>query len=450
MLSHPLDGLAMLRYFNAWVVYPLAERYQGRQIRGKAATLRAEMRLPFAQRQAQRPRQLAAMLAAAERDVPYYRELFRTLRFDPARVADDPRRLEELPYLTKDIVREQGRRLLSERYAARELHERRTGGSTGPSALFYYSQTALDWTAAVNLVALEWAGKRRHHVELHLASRFPDTFPWRDRVKERIKCLALNRHNAFTADWEPPALETLWRQIRRVRPYLVQGHPSSLYALAVYLRATGRDGRGAVQVFESTGEVLDDKKRDTIAGAFGCRVVNRFGNAEFGVVAYESTERRDRQLQLFDCVVWPEQLEHESGRPELVLTGLLNDAMPLVRYRTGDLATVTATDSGFVLGEVTGRVHDVVQIGQRRYPTHYLQDLFDRIGGIDEFQIEPRPEQPLLLRLVVPDAGRRELVAQQIRQWWTDEVAIEFADFSGLARSGWRGKFRYVVERQAA
>lgn len=440
----------MLRYFNAWFAYPLAERWQGRQIRSKARQIRAEMRRPFAERHARRTRHLADMLAAAARDVPYYRDLFRTLRFDPAKVADEPRYLEELPYLTKDVVREQGRRLLSEHYSPSQLHERRTGGSTGPSALFYYSQAALDWTAAVNLVALEWAGKRRHHVELHLASRFPEVFPWRDRVKEGLKCLALNRHNAFTDDWEPAALERLWRKLRRVRPYLVQSHPSSLYALAIHLRAAGRDGRGALRVFESTGESLDDKKRDTIEGVFGCRVVNRYGSAEFGVVAYESLERRDRRLQVFDCVAWPEQREHESGRPELVLTSLLNDAMPLIRYRTGDLAQVTTTGDGFVLGEITGRVHDVVPIGTRRYPTHYLQDLFDRIGGIDEFQLEPRPGQPLLLRLVVPDAARRDAVAQRIRQWWSDEVTIEFADFSGLARSGWRGKFRYVVERQAA
>lgn len=440
----------MLRYLNAWLVYPLAERCQGRQIRSKAQQIRAEMRLPFAARHTRRPRQLAAVLAAAARDVPYYRDLFRALRFNPARVADDPRYLEELPYLTKEIVREQGARLLSERFTPAQLHVRRTGGSTGPSALVYYSTPALDWTAAINLVALEWAGKRRQDVELHLASRFPETFPWRDRLKECVKCLALNRHNAFTDDWEPAALERLWQKICRVRPYLVQGHPSSLYALALHLRDRGRDGRGILRVFESTGEALDQKKRETIEGVLGCRVLNRFGNAEFGIVAYESLDRRDRRLQLFDCVVWPEQIEHESGRPELVLTGLLNEAMPLVRYRTGDLAQVLMTDDGLVLEEITGRVHDVVSIGNRRYPTHFIQDVLDRIGGIDEFQVEPRPGQPLLLRLVVGDASRRPAVAQRIRQWWADDVAVEFAGFGGLARTGWRGKFRYVVERQAA
>ncbi len=228
----------MLPYLNAWLVYPLAERWLGRQIRPKAAQLRAEMGLPFEQRSARRPRQLSALLATAARDVPYYRDLFRALRFNPLRVADDPRYLEEIPYLTKEIVREQGKRLLSERFSRPELHVRRTGGSTGPSTLIHYSSEALDWTAAANLVALEWAGKRRHSTELHLASRFPERFPWRDRLKERIKCLALNRYNAFTDDLEPASLDCLWKTLRRAQPYLVQGHPSTLYALAVYLRTS--------------------------------------------------------------------------------------------------------------------------------------------------------------------------------------------------------------------
>ena len=299
-------------------------------------------------------------------------------------------------------------------------------------------------------MGLEWAGKRRCNTELHLASRFPETFPWKDRLKEKIKCLALNRTNVFTDDMEPAALDRLWQSLRRARPYLVQGHPSTLYALAVHLQSSGQNAQRVLRVFESTGEALDDKKRSTIETVFGCRVVNRFGNAEFGVVAYERLTQADGRLQLFDCAVWPEQLAHESGQTELVLTGLLNDAMPLVRYRTGDLAELTTADEGIFLRQVVGRVHDMVPIAGRRYPTHYIQDLLDRIGGIDEFQVEPQEGRPLLMRLVVNDVGRRERIAASIRNWWADAVEVEFVDFGGLLRSGWRGKFRYVVQHRAA
>ncbi len=439
----------MLRRLNASLLYPLAERWLSRDIRNKAAALRYDLKAPYALRSVRNRARLAAVLTAAARDVPYYRDLFKQHRFHPWSVVESLDAFLELPFLTKDIIREQGHRLLSERFAPHELHVRKTGGSTGPGAIIYYSTAALDWTAAVNVVAQEWAGRFQSTPELHLASRFPETFPWKDRLKEQIKRRLLNRANLFTADFEPESLDRIWRELRARRPYLVQGHPSTLYALAVHLRNSGQNGVGAIKVFESTGEALDDKKRTTIESIFGCRAINRFGNAEFGVVAYESLDERDRRLQVFDGVAWPEALPHESGADELVLTGLLNDAMPLIRYRTGDLAQLTETENGFFLEQISGRVHDLVRIGERRYPTHYVQDLLDRIGGIDEFQLEERDGGPLLLRIVMPDAGRRAQAAERIGQWWGAGVEIEFTEFNGLARSGWRGKFRYVVQQAA-
>jgi phenylacetate-CoA ligase len=434
----------MLRYISAWLLFPVAERHLGRQIRAKAAVVRRQMSATFAERAAWAKLQLASILERAGTEVPYYRDLFRQVRFDPSKLARDLAYLQDLPYLTKEIIREQGARLIAERFDRAGLHVRKTGGSTGPGTQIYYSQDALDWTAAVNRISLEWAGKRPHMREMHLASRFPEPFPWRDRVKERIKTVVLNRVNLFTDHLDAPALQDAWRRIRRVRPYLIQAHPSTLYALATHLRDSRIDARGAIRVFESTGEVLDAKKRDMIETVFGCRAIDRYGNAEFGVLAYERLHDRDHRLAVLDCLAWPEVATRE-GRRELVFTGLRNDAMPLVRYRTGDLAELETGTDGFYLRSIVGRVHDLVRIGQHQYPTHYLQDVLDRLGGIDEFQIVQRADTPLL-RLVMRDAQQRWAVTQRIKKWWGDDVELEFTDFGGLVRQGWRSKFRHLVD----
>ncbi len=434
----------MLRSISARVLYPLAERRLGRQIRVKAEVLRGQVKSSFAERRAWAGAQLAAHLERAGSEVPYYRDLFRQFHFDPLKLADDVAYLQDLPYLTKEIIREQGARLLSERMDPARLHVRESGGSTGPSTRVYYSQEALDWTAAVNLVSLEWAGKRLHMREMHLASRFPEVFPWRDRLKERVKEIVLNRTNLFTDHFDPPALDKAWRQIRRARPYLIQGHPSTLYALATHLRDMGANARGAIEIFESTGEVLEAKKREVIESVFGCRAIDRYGNAEFGVLAHERLDDPQARLKVLDTIAWPEVALRE-GRSELVFTGLRNDAMPLVRYRTGDLAELETADDGFYLRRLVGRVHDVVRIGDHHYPTHYLQDLLDRLGGIDEFQVVQQ-ERPSLLRLVVPDQVHREVITRRIESWWGDAVKLEFTDFDGLVRRGWRSKFSHLVD----
>ena len=272
------------------------------------------MAAPFDARLRRAREKLCRALTRAGAEVPYYRDLFRANRFDPKKASLDPACLQELPFLTKEIIRAEGDRLISERFPKASLHARRTGGSTGPSACIYYSPEALDWTAAVNLLVLEWAGKRRREKEIHLSSRFPERIPLSDRIKERVKCAALNRVNILTDAFDDEALEVIWRRLRRERAYLLQGHPSTAYALALHIERRGYDAAGVLRVFESTGELLDERKRETIERVLQCRVLNRYGSAEFGVAAYEMQNDPQHQLRVLDCLVWPRNAGR-GGRP---------------------------------------------------------------------------------------------------------------------------------------
>jgi phenylacetate-CoA ligase len=434
------------RFFNAYILYPLAEHRLKRDIRSKLSALKDFENLPSAERRQSRTQRLVEMLKVAGSDVPYYRELFQNIGFAPEKVLENTAYLETLPYLTKDIVRKEGDRLLNERLPKASLHVRKTGGSTGPSTLIYYCQEALDWTAAVSLFCrFEWAGKKAHDKEAHLSSKFPDVLPARERIKERIKCEALNRINIYTDRFDDEALERVWRDLERARPYLFHGHPSTMYALAQFVMRQGYNAKGVTRVCEPSGETLDSKKRETLERAFHCRVVNRYGNAEFGIAAYQNISDNRGWMKVLDSVVWPEAADAGFGKQELVFTGLLNFAMPLIRYKTGDLGTVVEEPDGLYLKDVIGRVHDVVRIGENTYPTHYIQDLLDRVGGIAEFQVVQENRNRITLRIVLESEDLAEPTAQKIRSWWGDVVQVEFVGYDGLERQGRLGKFRYVV-----
>jgi phenylacetate-CoA ligase len=431
-------SVSFLGYIQAYGLYPLVERWLGRDIRTKLRCLIGEAALPFSVRRQLALDRLAETIRRAARQVPYYRDLFRGRD-----LADPLAWFGEIPYLTKDAIRAEGKRLLSETFAPANLHLRKTGGSTGPSACIFYSSEGLDWTAAADRLVGAWAGRACHQREVHLSSRFPEVFPWRDRLRERIKCAALNRVNLVTDRFDDRGLRKLWRGLCRARPYLVRGHPSTLYALALYLRRHRLSL--TFPLFESTGETLDARKRKIIEETFDCRVVNRYGSAEFGIAAYSAPGDDSERLRVLDGLVWPETLRGAGGEHELVLTSLRNQAMPLIRYRTGDLAELTETDEGVFLAGLRGRIHDVIRIGMRNYPTHYVQDLLDRLGGIDEFQFEVSPGERPLLRLAVASDGDRTAVGQAIRRWWGDAVQIEFTSLDQFRRQGKRNKFRYVV-----
>jgi phenylacetate-CoA ligase len=455
MLHRNLINGAM-GFAAALLAYPLAERFEGRDVRSKVRSLGREMARPFAERRLASWAAVVDTVRHAAVMVPYYRDLFARIGFDPEKLVADARYLHDIPYLTKDVIREQGNRLLRDDHADARKHVSKTGGSTGPAALIVYDQEAADWSSAVTRHVRGGIGKRHFHSELHFAAKFPDEFPLRDRLRERAKCLAMNRHNIFFASFESAELETMWRDIKLIRPHLVHGHPSTMYQLALHVDAK-LDRTRAFRIFESSGELLKGHQRETISRVFQCDIVDRFGLAEVGIVAYQAG-RRDPAMLVLDPMAWPEIAAAEGAyvpsrenaeAGELVVTATKNRMMPLIRYRTGDLAVLSQTSRGFEVKELVGRTHDVVEIAGRKLPTHYIQDVLDRIGGIKEFQIEIRQRRPVF-RLVPDDGARLDDIRARIGRYWSGATDVEFISSSELQLLGGRRKFRHLVAASTA
>ena len=441
---------ALKGFISAQMAYPVAERMEHREVRPKLAALHATYRTPFEQRMPALRNQMADLVAFAQREVPYYQDAFQAIGFDPEKLRSDLRYLEDLPYLTKDTIREQGERLLSRPLADLRHHACKTGGSTGQSCVIYYDQPAADHSAAVTLYCRARAGKSQHQSELHFACRFPgDPVPmWPSR--EDFKCFAMNRSNIFFGALDEAGLEEIWATLKRRRPYLVHGHPSTLYALACHIEKT-RGSAKCFQVFESSGELMEPYQRAKIAQALECRVVNRYGLAELGVVAYEFQSPADGPgMQLLDSEAWCEMAPVTNdtigeGRGELVFTALRNRLMPMIRYRSGDLGRVERRSTGMFLTEVIGRIHDMVPINGVPHATHHIQDVLDhRVGGIQEFQIDLRPAMPVL-RIVIDTHGNADQIRQRIESFWPKGFDVQFVDHSDLVRVGRHAKFRHVV-----
>ena len=438
------------------VVFPVAERLEGRDMRSKQRQLAAEMSQPFAERRRRSWNRLVDLVRFSAQKVPYYRDLFATTGFDPESLTRDAKYLADIPYLTKDIIRAEGERLLRDDHMVFRKHVTKSGGSTGPSVHVIYDQEGADWSSAVTRYARAQIGAGASRLQLHLAARFPDRFPARDRMREQMKCLANNRLNVTFASFAPDDLDHIWTRIKAIRPFMVHGHPSTMYQLALHVADRG-EGRNAFRVFESSGEMLDDRQRRTVEAVFGCTVIDRYGLAEAGVVAYQ-TDPKLAGMTVFDPFAWLEIGDVEFGAElplvpdgrsgEIVITPLRNRMMPLLRYRSGDVATLKETAAGLVLTGMTGRIHDVVEIAGVRVPTHHIQDVLARAGRIREFQIEYRDGRPVFR--IVPEAPETaNAIRRTLAESWGDAVGVEFIEPGALKLQGWRSKFRHLVTPSA-
>ena len=194
----------------------------------------------------------------------------------------------------------------------------------------------------------------------------------------------------------------------------------------------------------TNAEPLLDHQRVVVAEAFGCPVRDTYGLAELVAGASE--------CEAGTLHLWPEVGYVECLDGDLVATGLLNHAMPLVRYRVGDRLAgpvhwqACACGRGLpTLPRVEGRDDDVVVTPDGRRLGR-LDPVFKADLPLVEAQIvQDRPDR-LRLRVVparpLTDDDRRALI-RRVRDHVGDmEVVVEEED--RIERDA-AGKFRAVV-----
>jgi phenylacetate-CoA ligase len=428
---------------SAFVAYPLAERLEKRQISPKLEELRAYYKKPFDERAEIAKTRLINILLFAGENVPYYKELYKKHNFDPNKINKDIRYLESLPFLTKEIIREQKDRLLSKSLNDIKHYIVKTGGSTGPSCTLFYDQNAYDYSAAITLYGRESVGKHKWKDAIHFACRFPNEPKPKFPSREDYKCFAMNRSNIFFDRLDNYGLNNILEKLKQKRPYLLHAHPSTIYALACY--AENKKGvEDLFKVFESSGEVMTGYMQEKIEKVFKCKAINRYGLAEFGIIGYE-LDLTSKRIKVLDSEGWLETRTIGAHQHELIFTGFRNFLMPLIRYTVGDEVKIEKDKDGLYLNNVIGRVHDLIPINGINYPTHHIMDILDhRVGGIQEFQIEMRHNPPIL-RLAIEPTSNQEEISMNIKKYWPNEFILEFVDQSQFIRVGNQSKFRHVV-----
>jgi phenylacetate-CoA ligase len=138
----------------------------------------------------------------------------------------------------------------------------------------------------------------------------------------------------------------------------------------------------------------------------------------------------------------------EAG--ELVCTGFLNTAMPLIRYRIGDSAVLSDRECGCgrpfpVVESLLGRTDDMIVTPEGRYVGR-LDPVFKGLSAIKESQIVQESLTRIVVRVVrephyTPQVGHALIAALRERLGNIDMV-LEYVD--AIPRST-AGKFRSVV-----
>lgn len=402
---------------------------------------------------------LQTMVRSAYEQTPYWRQLMdaRGIRPEEIRSLDDLRRF---PLLEKNTLR-QRREEMVWREEGKRVQMVRTSGSTNEALEFYTSSTREAHINAARMRGHEWVGVRRGEKELYYWGS-PVELSKQDRIK-RVRDWLINDGLTNGFEVTPERLKKNYADWLAWGPKCIFGYPSTFALTVTMAESLGLDLKAlrdrGLTVIITTSEMLSDIDRQLITEGFGVPVRDSYGLREAGLIGHEcehgTMHCMDEQVILE--TIDPETLAPTDGEGELVVTNIVGPAFPVIRYRTGDIVTLSQQPCacGRNLSSIKisgGRAVEFVVTKAGKWVVGYSFIYIARsVPGIVKFQVVQDRIGEILIRLAVDErfpADGIEQVKKKAAQrlGGDDEIQVEIVDDIAPARSG---KYRPVISKVA-
>jgi phenylacetate-CoA ligase len=436
------------------VLEPAWSRYSGGHLYSAWRELELSQQLSADAMRARQLDQLCRLLGWAYEHNDFYRQRFERAGFNPGQIQsiEDIRRI---PLLTKQEVRREGTRLLSRGFDPVCLVKAKTGGSTGKPIEVYFTEEVSQSRNASGRRNKRWAGWEVGEPVGAVWGNpiYPETF--RQRLREWVLAPSIYLD---TMSVTPESVREFARQWERVRPTMLFGHAHSLFVVATMVRELGITSIRPRAILP-TSMMLPPHERATIEAVFGAKSTDIYGCEEVGLIAGECELHQGLHINVDQLVV---EVLDEGGQPvapgetgSVVVTDLLNTAMPFIRYTMEDVAEVATEPCPCgrpmpTLRRIIGRTADFLRRrdGSRVAGISLIENTLTRIPGFDQMQIVQEELTRIVVRIVPgPDctpAARSELVAYFETTFPGAEIALE--EVSSIAAEP-NGKYRFSICR---
>ena len=284
---------------------------------------------------------LAYFLDIAYKNVPFYRHYWENQRKRGNNSSHEL--IENWPVLNKKSIQNKPELFINKKYKKHQLISEYTSGSTGSPIRVYHSKDTLRyWYGLCELRWRIWYDLSYKKPWAYIAGRKiipfrnkkPPYWVWNRGLKQLyLSCYHLKEQNIL-------------HYIDAMREYGVEylyGLSSSINQLAYYGKKMDINPP-VIKAVITCAETLYPHHRKNIEDFFLCPVYDSYGSTEKVIAASECLSNKMH--------IWPDAGNVEvfsldtnavinpgnSGR--LICTGLINEAMPLIRYDIGDIGTI--------------------------------------------------------------------------------------------------------------
>lgn len=311
--------------------------------------------------------QLRHILSLAHEKTEFYREMFKRAGFEPGDLKQ-PEDIRGLPTIDKATVRDNWERMLTRPITDPDIDLVTTGGTSGEPLRFYASSSR----HAREFAHLTMAWGRVGYKPGDAMAVFRGRVITKPAQGMYYGYDPLLRHHYYsTFHMSPEDLRGYVKHINRIRPKFLHAYPSSLYALARFCLVEDLSLPDSIYTALLESEPILPHQRDLIEKRFGLRMFAAYGHSEKLIMAAGCEKSDDYHLLptygYCETLTADAKPASEGALGELTGTGFINQVMPLIRYRTGDMATVGGRKCRHC-----GREHLLLKEIQGRWGSEFL------------------------------------------------------------------------------
>lgn len=332
--------------------------------------------------------------------VPFYRRKWKEMGVSPddIKTSED---LNKLPIITRSEIKQNREDFLSTNFKKSSLHHESTSGSSGSQLHVYFDHKSHDYLEAIYLRALMAVGYRPWNKLAYVW--FPPFKPI--RFYEYIGIM--KKYYILSTEDE----ETQLKKLLEINPEVIYIFPSTLFLITRLIRERKIESIKPKLII-SHAELLTSEHRKLFEETFGCKVYDQYGTTEFNRMGWECVLRAgfhsDMDSVKIEIVEGGEALQPgEQGR--VVVTGIVNKAMPLIRYDLRDIGSFHKDNCecgrGLPLMKIVeGRDDDFITLPSGRMvgPREMMNSLYEILRTNEEiFKIKINQEKRDKIRVDV-------------------------------------------------
>ena len=311
----------------------------------------------------------------------------------------NPTDWNSIPVMTKRQLQQPLTERLSEGFSIKNSYINKTSGSSGDPFIFAKDPFchALTWAGFIDRYG--WYGldfntskqARFYGIPLDKKSYY----------KERFKDVLSKRYRFSVFNLTDTQFEKNLNIFKTTRFEYINGYTSAIVQFAKYLQRKNivlKTFCPSLKVCIVTSEMLFPEDRTLLETQFGIAVINEYGAAELGLIAFQDAEKEwvvnseDLYIEILDenNKVLP---YGEEGR--VVITALYNKAHPFIRYDLGDIGKLSkeSTPNKPILETLVGRTNDIVALPSGKKAAgltfyYVTKTVIEKDGNVKEFIIE--------------------------------------------------------------